>query len=71
LLSALQTTDPREKTEGKPRYLVSKGLPTLPQKLVEKVWALEFVDMEDFLPTPRVLRLGYIGITAGEPGGSP
>ena len=58
LLSALPATDPKEKSESKPpRYLVSKGLPTLPLKLVEKVWALDFVDMEDFLPTPRALRL--------------
>ena len=58
LLSALPATDPKEKSESKPpRYLVSKGLPTLPLKLVEKVWALDFVDMEDFLPAPRALRL--------------
>ena len=43
-----------EKTEPKPsRYLVAKGLPTLPMKLVEKVWNLEYVDMEEFLPAPR------------------
>ena len=31
-----------------------KGLPTLPMKLVEKV---EYVDMEEFLPAPRSVRL--------------
>ena len=46
-----------EKAEMKPaRYLVVKGLPTLPTKLVEKVWNLEYVEMEEFLPMPRVLR---------------
>ena len=58
LLSALPTTDQKEKSESKQsRYLVSKGLPTLSAKLVERVWALDFVDMEDFLPAPRTLRL--------------
>ena len=48
----------RTETEEKPsRYLVEKGLPTLPTKLVEKVWRLEFVDMEEFLPAPRSLRM--------------
>jgi hypothetical protein len=44
--------------ESKPtRYLVAKGLPTIPMKVVLKVWNLEFVEMEDFLPTPHSLRL--------------
>lgn len=51
-----------EKAEVKPaRYLVAKGLPTLPRKLVEKVWRLEYVDMEEFLPAPRSLRLAEQG----------
>lgn len=56
------TTDPKEKAEGKPlRYLVEKGLPTLPMKLVEKAWNLEFVNMEEFFPAPRSLRLAEQG----------
>ena len=48
----------REKGELKPsRYLVAKGLPTLPVKLVEKAWNKEYVDMEEFLPTPRSICL--------------
>ena len=36
-----------DKVEAKPlRYLVEKGLPTLPMKLVERVWNLEYVDMD-------------------------
>ncbi len=51
-----------DKAVAKPsRYLVAKGLPTLPMKLVEKVWNLEFVDMEEFLPTPRSLHLAEQG----------
>ena len=50
------------KVETKPsRYLVAKGLPTLPMKLVEKIWNLEYVDMEEFLPTPRSLQLAEQG----------
>ena len=43
------------------RFLVAKGLPTLPMKVVEKAWSLEFVDMLDFLPTPRALRIAELG----------
>ena len=47
----------QKKAEGKPQQLIAKGLPTLPAKLVEKAQSLEFVEMEEFLPTPRSLRL--------------
>ena len=48
-----------DKVELKPsRYLVEKGLPTLPMKLVEKVGNLEYVDMEEF---PRSLRIAEHG----------
>ena len=51
-----------DKVEQKPsRYLVEKGLPTLPMKLVERVWNLEYVDMEEFLPAPRSLRIAEQG----------
>ena len=41
-------TEVGEKGEPKPsRYLVEKGLPTLPWKLVEEVWRLEYVDVEE------------------------
>lgn len=51
-----------EKMEQKPaRYLVAKGLPTLPTKLVEKVWNLEYVEMDEFLPSPRSLRIAEQG----------
>ena len=52
------TADPKEKAL---RYLVEKGRPTLPMKLVEKAWNLEFVEMEEFLPAPRSLRLAEQG----------
>ena len=48
----------REDTGDKPScYLVAKGLPTLPLKLVEKVWRIEYIEMEEFLPAPRSLQL--------------
>ena len=51
-----------DKPGAKPaRYRVAKGLPTLPTKLVEKVWNFEFVEMEEFLPTPRALRIAEQG----------
>ena len=71
LLSSIATgSSSLDKTEPKPaRYLVAKGLPTLPTKLVEKVWNFEFVEMEEFLPTPRALRIAEQGIlTEGDTG---
>ena len=58
-LTSLSTSGSQsEKSEPKPtRYLVAKGLPTLPTKLVEKIWNLEYVEMEEFLPAPRSLRI--------------
>ena len=47
-----QSVDPKPK-----RYLVAKGLPTLPVKLTERVWGLEYMDMEEFLPAPQAVRL--------------
>ena len=54
--------DSREKGDAKSsRYLVAKGLPTLPIKLVDRIWNLEYVDMEEFLPAPQSLRLAEQG----------
>ena len=56
-LSGLPGTSTSQDKDAKPaRFLVVKGLPTLPTKLVEKAWNMEFVEMEDFLPAPRSLR---------------
>ena len=45
-----------EKPESKPtKYLVAKGLHKFLTMLVEKVWNLEYVGMEEFLPAPRAL----------------
>ena len=53
---------PAEKIEPKPaRYLVAKGLTTLPTKLLEKAWNFEFLEMEEFLPAPRSLRIAEQG----------
>ena len=52
----------REKGDTKPScYLVAKGLPTLPMKLVDRIWNLEYVDMEEFLPAPQSLHLAEQG----------
>ena len=63
LLASLPgVSDAGDKEEVKPaRYLVAKGLPTLPRKVVEKVRKLEFVDMEEFLQASRSLRLAEQG----------
>ena len=56
LLSSI-TGKEKKKAELKPQQLIIKGLPTLPVKLVERAHNLEFVEMEEFLPSPRSLRL--------------
>ena len=43
---------------------MAKGIPTLRMKLVEKIWNLEYVDMEEFLPTPHSLRMAEQGSTS-------
>ena len=54
--------DQSSKAESKPsRYLVAKDLSTLPMRLVEKAWYLNYVEMEEFLPAPRALRLAEQG----------
>ena len=58
LTSLPVSTDPKGKHDSKsPHFLITKGLPTLPTKLVERAWNWEYVDMEEFLPAPRSLRL--------------
>ena len=69
LMSISATTDKKDSSEPKAtRYLVAKVLPTLTMRVVERIWNLEFVEMEDLLPAPRSLRLGYIPqISPGQP----
>ena len=40
------------------RYLVVKGIPTIPLKSAEKIWKLDYVEMEEFLPAPRLAEQG-------------
>ena len=62
LMSLLLGGDSREKGDAKPScYLVMKGLPTLPMKLVDRIWNLEYIDMEEFQPAPRSLCLAEQG----------
>ena len=37
-------------------YLASPGLPTIPHRLAQRIWDLEFVEMEDFLPSNRTIQ---------------
>ena len=42
--------DLREKADTKlSRYLVAKGLPTLPMKLIDRIWNFKYNDMVEFL----------------------
>ena len=38
------------------QYLVAPGLPTIPRKLAQWIWELDFVEMEDFLPTNKTIQ---------------
>ena len=74
LMSLPTSAEPKDRHVTKPsRYLLAKGLPTLPMKTVEKQWNLEYVDMEEFLPTPRSLWLADAvqanRVSPGEPCG--
>ena len=39
----------------KSHFLSVPGLPTVPNKLAQKIWELEFVDMEEFLPSNKMI----------------
>ena len=39
----------------KSHFLPAPGLPTVSNKLAQKIWELEFVDMEEFLPSNKTI----------------
>ena len=62
LTSISASTDKKDSSVTKAtRYLVAKRLPTLTMRVVERIWSLQFVEMEDLLPAPRSLRLAEQG----------
>ena len=41
----------------KPQYfLAAPGLPTITSKLAQQIWDLEFVEMEEFLPSNKTMQ---------------
>ena len=40
---------------AKSHFLPAPGLPTASNKLAQKIWKLEFVDMEEFLPSNKTI----------------
>lgn len=38
------------------QYLVAPGLPTIPRKLAQRIWELDFIEMEEFLPTNKTIQ---------------
>ena len=52
LTSVLHVRESQEKGHANLKhYLVAKGLPALPMKLVKKTWNQQYQHMEEFLPT--------------------
>ena len=48
---------PAKASEGRPQlFLAASGLPTVPQKLAQRIWELDFVEMEGFLPSNRTVQ---------------
>lgn len=46
-----------KKTEEKPQlFLAASGLPTVSQKLAQRIWALDFIEMEEFLPANKTVQ---------------
>ena len=43
-------------TVAKSHFLPAPGLPTIPNKLAQKIWDLEFMEMEEFLPSNRTIQ---------------
>ena len=48
--------------------LVAPGLPTVSKKLAQRIWALKFIEMEEFLPTNKMVQSLESG--GGAPGSS-
>ena len=45
-------------------FLAALGLPTVPLKLAQRIWELDFVKMEEFLPSNRTVQaLEISGVT--------
>ena len=38
------------------QYLVAPGLPTISRKLAQRIWELDFIEMEEFLPTNKTIQ---------------
>ena len=57
VLSSISTTNSKKDSSHQKlsRYLVAKGLQMLPIRVVELIWNLEFVEIEDMLPLPQTL----------------
>jgi len=48
---------PVKVSEGKPQlFLAVSGLPTVPQKLAQRIWDIDFVEMEEFFPSNRTVQ---------------
>ena len=37
-------------------HLASPGLPTIPHRLAQRIWDLEFVEMEEFFPSNKTIQ---------------
>ena len=48
---------PAKTSEGRPQlFLAASGLPTVPQKLAQRIWELDLVEMEEFLSSNRTVQ---------------
>ena len=59
LMAALRGTSNEEDHSGKEvkplHYLAAPGLPTIPQHMAQHIWNLDFVEMEEFLPSSKTM----------------
>ena len=56
-LEATRGTGSDKKTGEKSQlFLAAAGLPTVTQKLAQRIWDLDFIEMEEFLPSNRVVQ---------------
>ena len=56
LLGSVKRLPDNRPTVAKSHFLPAPGLPTIPNKLAQKIWDLEFVEMEEFLPSNRAIQ---------------
>ena len=66
-LGAGSVTSADKKAGEKPQlFLAASGLPTVPQRLAQRIWDLDFIEMEEFLPSNKTVQALEVSRLGGD-----